>query len=91
MTGPPEEPPEAQRLDDFYEVAVDGRTIIRIEEVSEFKQSTVDDAVMAHILSEAGEALAAEIEEEHDKTPEEVVEAAEPEIAEFDPAVGEWE
>jgi len=91
MTGPPEDPPEAQRLEDFYEVAVDGRTIFRMEEISEFKQSTVDDAVIAHVLSEGAEALAAEIEEEHDKTPEEVIEAAEPAVAEFDSDVGEWE
>jgi hypothetical protein len=91
MTGPPEDPPEAQRLEGFYEVAVDGRTIFRMEEISEFKQSTVDDAVIAHVLSEGAEALAEDIDEEHDKTPEEIIEAAEPEIAEFDSDVGEWE
>ncbi|GAB7013623.1 hypothetical protein [Halolamina salina] len=91
MTGPPEDPPEARRLDDFYEIAVDGRTVLRVEEISEFKQSAVDDAVIAHVLSGVGEAIAEDIEEEHGKTPEEVIEAAEPEVAEFDPDVGEWE
>ena len=91
MTGPPDDPPEAQRLDDFYEVAVDGRTIFRMEEISAFQQSAVDDAVIAYILSEASQSLADDLEEEHGKPPEEIIEEVDPRIQEFDSDVGEWE
>jgi hypothetical protein len=91
MSGNPDDPPEAQRFDEFFEVAVDGRPIARLENISQFKTSDVDDAVLALILQSIAENIEEEIQDEHDATIEDLLGEVDAEVRTYDSDNGEWE
>ena len=91
MSGTPDDPPAAQRFDEFFEVAVDGRPIARLENVSQFKTSDVDEAVLAGILQGVVESIEEDIEDEHGATLEELLQEVEVEVQTYDSDAGEWE
>ncbi|QLH83787.1 hypothetical protein [Halosimplex pelagicum] len=86
----PDEPPEPERFDQFEEVTVNGRSIMRFETLSDFELSDVDTAVMARLLTEAGTAMDDEIKEDHDFDAADIIEKSEPEILIYDSEEGEW-
>jgi hypothetical protein len=91
MSGNPDDPPEAQRFDEFFEVAVDGRPIARLENISQFKASDVDEAVLAGILQGVVENIENELEDEHDATLEELLQEVDFEVQTYDSDTEEWE
>jgi hypothetical protein len=91
MSGTPDDPPEAQRFDEFFEAAVDGRPIARLENISDFKTSDVDDAILAVILRSVAESIEEDIQDEHDTTVEDLLGEVDVEVRTYDSDNGEWE
>ncbi|QAU11358.1 hypothetical protein EKH57_00260 (plasmid) [Halorubrum sp. BOL3-1] len=90
MTEPSESPPEAQRFDEFVEIAVDGKPIYRLEEISDLKTSDIDEAAFAYVMKAMAKEVEEELEEEYDKNLHELLREAQPEIAAYDSEEEDW-
>jgi hypothetical protein len=90
MTEPSKEPPEAQRLDEFAEVAVDGKTVFRVEQLDEMELSDMDDAAIAFFAKAIFEDIDEDLEDEYGKGVEEIIRDREPEVMTYDSDTDSW-
>lgn len=86
VSTPPDTSLEAERFDEFVELAVDGRPILRVEVLSELKTSDLDDAVLASYINEMGQAIEEDLEDDHD----EILDELDPEVLLYDSDEEDW-
>ena len=91
VTDTTEEPPGPQRLDEFADVAVDGKTIFRVEQIDGMELSDIDDAVIAFFAKAIFEDINEDLEDEYGKGVEEIVEEREPEVMTYDSDASSWQ
>ncbi|RLM57537.1 hypothetical protein DVK02_07180 [Halobellus sp. Atlit-31R] len=81
--------PEIFENGSVQEIAVDGRSVARVEFVDDISTSPVDDAAIAVVLRALSDAITEGFEEQYDVGVAEALERGEPLVEVADPA--EWE
>jgi hypothetical protein len=75
----------------FVEISVDGQRIVRLEEISDLKKSTVDKVVLLRVLEEMVETERAELEQELDRDPEAILAETDPTVEFYNSDEGAWD
>lgn len=90
MATPPEDPPNEHRFDEFAEIAVDGKPVFRIEQISDLKLSDIDDTVIAFFAKALGEEVETELKDEYDKGVEDIIQEEEPNVMIYQSGDDSW-
>ena len=90
MGGSQRDPPESERLDEYAEVTVNGRTVFRMEQPSDAHLSDVDDAVIGFVLQSISEDIESHLQDEYEMSLEEMIEAHEPDAEMYDSDNDDW-
>jgi len=86
-----EVPVEAQRFDEYVEIAVDGRPIFRVKQISELRLSDIDDAAIASFLNNLVENIDESLQEEYDQGFEEILADEQPDLMVSNSMSQDWE
>jgi len=91
MGDSPADPPESDRFDEYAEVAVDGRTVFRMEQLSDFHLSDIDNAVIGFVLKSISEDIESSLQDEYEMDIEETLQEQEPDAEMYDSDHDDWE